>query len=112
MKKVRCATLNWTWLNEIQHEIRTATGEMAEVSKNQPAIALKVTTLAVAEKKIGFQDLEFTARINELNTRLVEHIKYLEGQSGDPAESLIKSKEFMRARDCFYQHDVLERGQV
>ena len=42
--------LTWKWLNGKQHQIQSATDAIAEVSKNQPAVALKVSTLSLAEK--------------------------------------------------------------
>jgi hypothetical protein len=103
--------LTWKWLNEKQHQIQSATGEMAEVSKNQPAVALKVSTLSLAEKIIGFQDLEFQAKAQALIATLVEHYNYLRGQSGNLIESLVKSKEFNQARDFFRSNMYWKEGR-
>src|SRR5262245_57241996 len=62
--------LTWMRLSETFSQIRGPAGEITEVSKDQPAIALKVGTLAVVEKIIGFQDVTFQrnalAEINDL----------------------------------------------
>ncbi len=34
----------WVWLNELQHQITSPGAPMIEIRKNQPAIALKVST--------------------------------------------------------------------
>lgn len=62
----------WNFLNETFSQVRSADG-IAEVSKNQPAIALKVSTLVLTEKQIGMQegtfDEEWRVRMNALIDR-------------------------------------------
>src|SRR5258706_5590049 len=47
--------LTWVALNESFSEIRNPSGETLEVAKNQAAIALKISTLGLTEKKVLFQ---------------------------------------------------------
>lgn len=86
--------LTWSFLDEKQHEIRYYKGETAEISKNQPAIALKVPTIALAEKKIGFQDLEFQTNFKLHVNKLAELQSFLKKKNSSPVENLFVSKEF------------------
>lgn len=101
----------WKWLNEIQHQIRNVEGETAEVSKNQPAVAVKVSTLSLTEKQIGFQDLEYQSETQKINTKMDEQIKYYKEKGDDPVESLLNSKEFFEARDFFKNSMYWKQGK-
>lgn len=85
--------LTWSFLNEKQQEIRSYKGETAEITKNQPAIALKVPTIALAEKLIGFQDLEFQATYKLHINKLAELQSFLKKDNPDPAPKLFASRE-------------------
>jgi hypothetical protein len=76
-------SLIWKWLNETQHQIRSANGAItAEVVRNQLAIALRVGLLSQIDRTIGFQDLEFEARSQELSAKLVTRGNFLREQHG------------------------------
>lgn len=88
------AAFQWTTLNETVSQLKTTEG-IAEVSKNQLAIALKVSTLVLSEKQIAMQERTF-----EEDTRihmnavmdLYNHLKKTE--PNDYQERTLKSKEF------------------
>ena len=99
------SVLTWKTLNETFSQIRSATGETAEVSKSQPAIALKVSTISLVEKVIGFQDLEFQDRGRILVNSVVEHMNFLKKSEPDYADKTIKSKPSADLVD-FYKRNV------
>lgn len=84
----------WTSLNETFSQVRSAEG-VAEVTKNQPAVALKVSTLVLTEKQIGMQerafDQEWRVLMSEL-TDLHNHLKRTQPQ--DYQNLTLKSKQF------------------
>jgi hypothetical protein len=106
--------LTWKWLNETQHQIRMPTGETAaEVVKNQPAVALKVGTVAQIDRIIGFQDLEFETNNRRMMAELRQQYEYLKETTpvGDVIDVLIKSKEFFGIRDWFVDNMYWKEGQ-
>jgi len=104
-EKGQSTVLTWQTLNETFSQIRSATGETAEVSKKQPAIALKVSTLVLAEKLIGFQDPDFQERNRALANSLIELYNHLKKTNPDYQEQTIKSKQFADLID-FYKKNV------
>ena len=87
----------WKFLDERGPEITSLnTGERAEWRKNQPAIALKVSTLGLAEKKIGFQDLAYQGKVMALLQKYQEIESHLEKtKPQDYLNEAVKSKEFL-----------------
>jgi len=87
----------WKFLDERGPEITSLnTGERAEWRKNQPAIALKVSTLGLAEKKIGFQDLSYQGKLLTLLQKYQEIESHLEKTKlQNYLEEAVKSKEFL-----------------
>jgi hypothetical protein len=87
----------WKFLDERGPEITSLkTGERAEWRKNQPAIALKVSTLGLAEKKIGFQDLSYQGKLIALLQKYQEIESHLEKTKPQTyLEQAVKSKEFL-----------------
>jgi hypothetical protein len=102
--------LTWAFLNEKQQEIRSYTGETAEISKNQPAIALKVPTIALAEKQIGFQDLEFQASFKLHANKLAELQNFLKKEGPESNQKLFASKEFSDFLDFFKSQMYWKEG--
>lgn len=91
----RTIDLNWVQLNETFSQIRSAGGETADVSKSQPAIALKVGTLGLVEKTIGFQDLRFNKEARTLLLVVVEHSNHLrKTRPEDFIEETLRSKQY------------------
>jgi hypothetical protein len=103
--------LTWSFLNEKQQEIRNYRGETAEITKNQPAIALKVPTITLAEKLIGFQDLEFQAKFKLHTNKLLELESFLKKESPDTAVKLFTSKEFRDFLDFFKNQMYWKEGE-
>jgi len=91
---------HWKFLDEKGAEITSATGERAEFRKNQPAVALKISVLGLAEKKIGFQDLEYQgeliSRVNDLQAQQ-DHLEKTKKETWK--EETIKTKEFSDVLD-------------
>ncbi|MGO9270037.1 MAG: hypothetical protein ACLQOO_07265 [Terriglobia bacterium] len=102
-EKGEVRVLKWKWLNEPQGqiEIPIPTAPLMQFSKQQPAIALKVTTSTLENKEIWFEDTEFGSRWADLTLRVMEQHDYLKQQPGDATEAVLKSKEFLQARDFF-----------
>jgi hypothetical protein len=101
----------WRWFDEIQTRMRTATGETAEFSKSQPAIALQVSTLTPAEKFIIFRDNEYSETGVTLLTAVMDHRDYLKSQEADTIDALLKSKEFATFRDFYSGNMYWREGQ-
>jgi len=105
-------TLTWKFLNEIQQQIRSYTGETAEVSKNQPAVALKVPTITLVEKIIVFQDLDFEEKSKIKGDKVVETYNFLKTQNTDAEarEKLIHTKEYEDLLDFFENYMYWQEG--
>ena len=93
---------HWRFLGEKGFEMTSISGEKAEFSKNQTAIALKVSIVGLVEKKIFFQDFDFLANNNPLVTKLSEKENHLKKTSeGKVKEEILKSKEYQDLLDNF-----------
>lgn len=92
----------WKFLDERGPQITSLnTGERAEWTKNQSAIALKVSTLGLAEKKIGFQDIAFQNKSIPIVRKHQEKEAYLARMQPDNyLQDSTKSKEFLDLLDC------------
>ena len=86
---------NWRSLREKGGEGLSSSGERVEYTKNQSAIALKVGTLGLIEKLIGFTDLSYFEKFNPYINALTEKTAFLKKQFGDSfGNELTKTKEF------------------
>ena len=84
----------WITLNETLSQTRTMEG-ITEVSKNQPAVTLKVSTLVLTEKQIGMQERGFEEETRGLVNALTSLDKHLRKTEPDKYQDLIlKSREF------------------
>ena len=103
---------HWTFLSERGAEVRSASGDIAEFSKNQSAVALKVSVLGLTEKKIGFQDLTYQ---NNMLTFLAKHRekeRYLEKtDAANYKQELLKSQEFLDTLDFIKTGFYWQQGQ-
>lgn len=91
---------HWKFLNEKGAEITSATGERAEFSKHQSAIALKVSILSLTEKKIGFQDIAYQNKLLSYVRAHSEKEAYLEKTKGQNyQQEAIKTEEFLKTLD-------------
>ena len=98
--------LTWTIMNETFSELRSHTGETAEFTKRQPALALKVSTTLLTEKLIGFQDATFAEKRNVLANSVIaimNHLKKTEDSEADGIAATLKSKEFAALLDFYSQ---------
>jgi hypothetical protein len=87
-------TFTWVTLNETFSQVRGPEG-VTEVGKNQPAVALKVSTLVLTEKQIGMQEPAFDEGRNDRLAPLVElHNHLKKAHPADYAERTRASKEF------------------
>jgi hypothetical protein len=104
--------LTWKFLNEIQQQIRSHTGETAEILKNQPAIALKVPTISLAEKIIGFQDLDFQEKFKIKTDKVIETYNFLKAKNinADAKKELTASKEYKDLLDFFKNSMYWQEG--
>lgn len=90
----------WKFLDEKGPELTSISGESAQWRKNQSAIALKVTTTGLTEKKIGFQDTDFQDRLMALVKVHGEKLFYLERtQPQNYKDEAVKAKEFLDVLD-------------
>ena len=85
--------LSWIGLRETFSEIVDAAGNRQSIEKDQPAIALKVTTAVLLEKLVRFHNLEFRERQRPVLNSLVEHLNYLRGQHADYHDRVLGSRQ-------------------
>jgi len=102
--------LTWSTLNEKLQELRNYKGETVEATKNQPAIALKVPTITLVEKLIGFQDLEFQSNFKMHLSKLEELQRFLKKENPDTKSKLIASKEFNDLNNYFKNQMYWKEG--
>jgi hypothetical protein len=95
--------LVWRMLNEAQQQIRDAQGNISSQFKNNPAVALKVSTLSLTEKTVGFQDQDFERARYEAEARISEQFQHLESQQGNAKalDQLLGSMEFAQVQRNF-----------
>jgi hypothetical protein len=105
--------LVWRMLNENQQQIRDPQGNISSQYKNNPAVALKVSTLALTEKTIGFHDPNFESMERVRAAGIVEQFRHLEGIGGNAAalDQLLSSIEFERARREFESYMYWRAGE-
>ncbi|MHC4620302.1 MAG: hypothetical protein ACYTEQ_21345 [Planctomycetota bacterium] len=91
---------HWRFLSERGAEFTSTSGEVGEFTKNQPAIALKISILGLTEKKIGFQDLAHQQNLVRLLGKQREKQGYLEKTGvANYRELLVGSEEFLNVLD-------------
>jgi hypothetical protein len=86
--------LSWVILSESFSQFRGSTSQSELTGKSQVAIALKVSTLLLTEKTIGFNDLEFQARAASALTPIAERLAFLRKNQADAANQVLASKDF------------------
>lgn len=110
-EKGNISLFSWSFLNETFSEITSVTGEKAEISKRQPAIALKVGTVALVEKFIGFQDFNFQERRGVPLDKLIEHGDHLKKiHPTTHSKETIDSKELADVIDFFKKNYSWQMG--
>ena len=90
----------WKFLDERGGEIISDSGERQEIKKSQPAIALKISTSSLVERKIGFQDVSHQGKLIYLINAAKEKEIYIEKTNPESyKKESIKTKEFLDALD-------------
>ena len=92
-EKGQVLNLTWSRLHELFSEIRGPEGT-AEVGKNQQAIALKVGTLLLAERVIGFNDLSFQEQVRSVGAPAAEKLAFLRQSNESQDDTFRASKEY------------------
>lgn len=111
-EKGQMCALTWATLNETFSEITSVTGEHAEVSKRQPAVALKVGTVVLAEKMIGFQDPKYRQKSNELINKLLEFYNHKKKTHPNEFNKLsLQSKEYADLLDFYKKSSFWQEGR-
>jgi hypothetical protein len=92
--------LVWRFLNENQQQIRDPQGNISSQFKNNPAVALKVSTLALSERIVGFHDPDFEELERATSNRLIAQFRHLAAQVDNAAalEQLLQSMDFRQAQ--------------
>lgn len=93
--------LTWTGMKETFSEITDTAGNRQRVERDQPAIAIRLTTSILNEKFVRFQDLAFHEGARPKINTLAEHIAYLAGQSGATSQAVTASKQFFDITEYF-----------
>jgi hypothetical protein len=95
--------LVWRFLNENQQQIRDPQGNISSQYKNNPAVALKVSTLSLAERTVGFHDPAFEDMDRSTTARIAAQFQHSESQIGNAAalDQLFQSMEFQQAQRAF-----------
>jgi hypothetical protein len=121
-EKGRSIRLNWHSFVEKFSELRSLSGETAEVSRDQEATALRISTSLPVEKFIRFQDPAFQAQSRELTTIADADLNRITDAGGDGG-SFVHTKayseltRFLRHQFCWeagryqaeFQIQLLER---
>jgi hypothetical protein len=79
----------------------TTSGEKAEFRKGQKAIALKINTLGLTEKKIFFRDISFQQKHQAILSAFIDKASYLDRTEGEEVtkEKAVKTREFLDMLD-------------
>jgi hypothetical protein len=102
--------LCWETLSETVMGIR-GLPETLSFENSQPALALKVSTMAVTQKTIWFLGSASKSKSLEVIARLQEHVEFLKAHSQDPASELLRSKEFSQAKDLLAEDLFWKEGE-
>lgn len=85
--------LIWTGMQETFSQITDNTGNKQFVERDQPAIALKLSTALLTEKFVRFQDLTFQEKLRPLENDLAKHAAAQQQQEWSFVSSVLKSRE-------------------
>lgn len=87
-------TFRWSGLRETFSEVMDSEGNRQSIiEKDQPAIALKVSTAILAEKFIRFQNQAWHNEHNPLFDSLLSHYNYLKSSNPEYRQAALTSKE-------------------
>ena len=87
--------LRWSGMNETFSEVTDSMGNRQQViSKDQPAIALKVGTESLLEKFVRFHEPRFDETIRPVVNELTNHFDFLKKKKADYVSQIIDSKQY------------------
>ena len=87
--------LRWVGLNETFSEVTDAMGIRQQViSRDQPAIAIKIGTESLLEKLVRFQEPRFNETIRPALNELINHFDFLKKKKDDYVPQTIESKQY------------------
>jgi len=87
--------LPWKLLDEVQSTITSSSGEGSVLTKDDAAIALKISTSFLSQKRIIFLDNEFLKSSSTISRNLIKSRKLLEKNNPNNwKQEIIKSKEY------------------
>ncbi|GAB6145305.1 hypothetical protein [Desulfocicer niacini] len=86
--------LRWSGMNETFSEVTDSMGNRQVISKDQPAIALKIGTESLLEKFVRFQEPRFFDRIRSHLDEVTNHFDFLKKTNDDYVNEILKSKQF------------------
>lgn len=87
-------TLTWVGMRENLSEISDAAGNRQLIDKEQPAIALKLSTAALVEKFVRFQEHSFLERGREFANDLYALAIFISNRADSSPADILKSKEY------------------
>ncbi len=102
----------WAYLEEIPFQIRGLTEETGvDITRNQPAIALKILTFDLVERSVTFFDLVFEEEQKRYAMRAEEQYNYLKKLENPLPESLLKSKQYLDWAGAFQSGMYWRQGR-
>lgn len=105
--------LIWRHLSENQQQLRDAQGNISQFIKNNPAVALKVSTLALTEKTVGFQDPDYEVAYRASARRIADQFSHLTAQNDNATAlaALLRSLEFEQVQRAFENYMYWKAGR-
>ena len=87
--------LRWSGMNETFSEVTDSMGNRQQViSKDQPAIALKIGTESLLEKFVRFHEPRFYETIRSFVNELTNHFDFLKKKKADYVSQILDSKQY------------------
>ncbi len=101
---------SWDWFEEYLYEMDTIDSGPLNLRKNQKAIAIKVQTDTLMEKKVGFQDPAFKEKYNELfNLTNIVYVNLFQG--GKDINDLSSTNEYNEFSELFKNSFIWKVGK-
>ena len=95
--------LQWNSFVEKFSDVRSSEGENTEVSRDQEATALKLTSILPTEKFIRFQDADFQEKWRTLTTVANSELTRLKASVPEPANAFLATKAWAEL-SAFIRH--------
>lgn len=94
---------DWRYLNDNQSQSLDAQGNISSQFRRSPAVALKVSTLALVEKIVAFHNPQFEQSFNPLLNRMMAIYRNNESNVGAQKafDELLLSLEFKEAKQVY-----------